>query len=382
MNIAVNCRLLQKGKLEGIGWFMYESLKRITNDHPEHQFFFIFDRQFDEEFIFSDNITPVIVGPQTRHPFLWYFWMEWRIPAVLKKLKADLFFSPDGYLSLRSNVPSIPVIHDINFVHRPKDLPFWPRHYYNYFFPRFARKAKRICTVSNYSKKDINKSYNVDLPLIHVVYNGANPKFTPISEDEKQVLRDKFTNGEPYFIFIGSLHPRKNLENLLKAYQKFILKTGSNIKMLIVGSIMWKSKKPYKNIIDKHIESGVIFTGRLESEELGKVLSASLAMTFVPWFEGFGIPVLEAQYAQVPVLTSTLTSLPEVGGDAALYAHPGNIEEIADKMELLANDTELREQLISKGKKQKKKFTWDKTADKVWNCLETVIHGIKINNEG
>lgn len=381
MNIAVNCRLLQKGRLEGIGWFMYESLKRITNDHPEHQFFFIFDRQYDEEFIFSDNITPIVAGPQARHPFLWYFWMEWKIPVILKRIKADLFFSPDGFLSLRSKVPSIPVIHDINFVHRPKDLPFWTRHFYNFFFPRYAEKAKRICTVSEYSRKDIHKTYKVDLPLIHVVFNGANPMFAPVSEDEKQVIRNKYTGGDPYFIFIGSLHPRKNLINLVKAYDKFTLKTGSNMKLLIVGAAMWKGKKTYNNLITKHNESRIIFTGRLESEDLSEVLSGSLAMTFVPWFEGFGIPVLEAFYAQIPVLTSTLTSLPEVGGNAALYAHPGNIEEIADKMELLANDSQLREKLIERGNKQKIKFSWDMTAIKVWNCMETVIHGIKITNE-
>jgi glycosyltransferase involved in cell wall biosynthesis len=377
MNIAVNCRLLQKDRLEGIGWFMYETLKRLTRDHPEHKFFFIFDRQYDDEFIFASNVTPVVVGPPTRHPVLWYYWLEWKLPGVLKSIKADLFFSPDGFLSLKSKVPSIPVIHDINFAHRPQDLPFWTRHYYNFFFPLFARKAKRICTVSMYSKMDINTTYMVDLPLIHVVYNGANKEFSPIEETEKQGIRDKYTQGQKYFIFIGSIHPRKNLRNLILAYNKFISKTGSEIKLLIVGSAMWKKEKVYHNLIGKDNESRIIFTGRLESEELAKVLSAALALTFVPWFEGFGIPVLEALYAHVPVLTSSETSLPEVGGDACLYAHPGDIDDISSKMELLVNDSDLRNKLINLGKEQKLMFSWDKTAEKVWNCMETVIHGIK-----
>jgi len=376
MNIAVNCRLLQKGKLEGIGWFMYETLRRITENHPEHQFFFIFDREYDREFLFSNNVTPLITGPPARHPLLWYFWFEWRIPSLLKKIKADIFFSPDGYTPLRSSIPSIPVIHDINFAHRPKDLPFWTRHYYNYFFPRFARKAMRICTVSEYSKTDISKTYKVDLPLIHVVYNGANPKFIPISEGEKQDIRDKYTEGNDYFVFIGSLHPRKNLNNLIQAYNSFILKTGSDIKLLIVGSAMWKRDKSIKELTGKNNGSNIVFTGRLESAELGRVLSAALALTFVPWFEGFGIPVLEAFYTEVPVITS------EVGGDAVLYAHPGNIDEIASRMELIASDPELRDKLITSGRKQKMKFSWDKTAEKVWNCIGTVIHGIENNNGG
>jgi len=377
MNIAVNCRLLQKGRLEGIGWFMYETLKRITRDHPEHNFFFIFDRPYDNEFIFSGNITPVIAGPPARHPFLWYLWMEWRIPALLKKIKADLFFSPDGYLSLRTEVPSVPVIHDINFAHRPEDLPLMTRWYYNFFFPRFARKAHRICTVSEYSKSDIHKTYKIDFPLIHVVYNGANPGFAPAGDNEKQMLRDKYSFGKPYFIFIGSLHPRKNLTNLVKAYNKYISASGSDINLLIVGSAMWNGGKEYTSEEEK---PRIIYTGRLEADELFKVLAGAHAMTFVPWFEGFGIPVLEAMYSDVPVLTSSLTSLPEVAGDAALFADPGDVDEIASKMKIIADDPLVRESLINKGRKQRKKFSWDLTAHKVWVCLETVILGIEKNN--
>ncbi len=372
MNIAVNCRLLQKGKLEGIGWFMYENLKRITKNHPQHQFFFIFDRAFDPAFIFADNVTGLIVGPPTRHPFLWYLWFEWKLPQVLKKIKADLFFSPDGYLSLRSKIPQVPVVHDINFAHRPMDLPFWTRHYYNYFFPRFANKAVRICTVSEYSKNDIHKTYGIKKSLIDVVYNGANNDYKPLDDKEKLAGRLKYAGGSEYFIFIGSIHPRKNLENLIRAFETFTTTTNSNIKLIIVGARMWKSQVKGQKVEN----SNVLFLGRLEAEELRIVLGSALAMTFVPWFEGFGIPVLEAMYAGVPVLTSTETSLPEVGGDSVLYAHPGDVEEISDKMRQMAADSGLREELIQKGFQQKDKFSWDKSADKVWRCLENAIHGI------
>ena len=99
MRIAVNTRLLLKDKLEGIGWFTFETLKRITKNHPEHEFIFLFDRPYDKEFIFSENIIPVVIQPPARHPFLWYLFFEWSIPAALKKYKADIFISPDGWLS-------------------------------------------------------------------------------------------------------------------------------------------------------------------------------------------------------------------------------------------------------------------------------------------
>lgn len=162
MKIAVNTRLLLRGKLEGMGWFSFETLKRLTQNHPEHQFIFIFDRPYAQEFIFSDNITPVVAGPPARHPFLFYIWFDFQIPRLLKKYQADLFLSPDGYLSLRTDIPQLAVIHDISFIHRPDDLPWLKRRYYNWFFPRFARKAKRIATVSNYSKEDIVRSFQIE----------------------------------------------------------------------------------------------------------------------------------------------------------------------------------------------------------------------------
>lgn len=387
MNIAVNCRLLQQGRLEGIGWFMYENLKRITRDHPEHQFFFIFDRPFDSSFIFSDNVTALVLSPPTRHPFLWYLWFEWRLPVVLKNINADLLFSPDGYLSLRSKIPQVPVIHDINFAHRPKDLPLLTRHYYNYYFPRFARKADRICTVSEYSREDIHRTYGLDKSLIHVVYNGANEAYKPLDEQEKRAGRLKYANGSEYFIFIGSIHPRKNLGNLIEAFERFVEQTGSEVKLVVVGAQMWKGRKVEsrrskgrKSKIENR-KSKILFLGRLEAEELHQALGSALAMAFVPWFEGFGIPVVEAMYAGIPVLTSTETSLPEVGGEAVLYAHPGNVQEISDQMERLASDDKLREELIQKGFQQKEKFSWDKTSQKVWECLETVITEIEKNHD-
>jgi glycosyltransferase involved in cell wall biosynthesis len=379
MVIAVNCRLLLKNKLEGIGWFTYQTLLRITRDHPEHQFVFIFDRPFDPSFIFSANIIPVVAGPPTRHPVLWFLWLEFVIPRILKKYKADIFFSPDGFLSLRTNVRSIPVIHDISFVHRPKDLPVWVRSYYNFFFPRFARKAYRICTVSLYSQKDIIKSYQVARPIIRVVYNGVNDAYKPLTINEIQEVRLQYSDGLPYFLYVGSLHPRKNVANLLKGYHRFIEKTGMNVKMVVVGEKMWA--RTFSNTLPAN-EPGVfggevVFTGRLEPVELCRVVGGALALTFVPWYEGFGIPVVEAMAAGIPVLTSNVTSLPEVGGNAVIYADPGSVDNIAQGMERLATDTDLRNQLITLGLERSKMFTWDKTARKVWLSIDTVLKAIR-----
>ncbi len=373
MRIAVNTRLLLKGKLEGIGWFTLETLKRMTINHPEHEFIFIFDRPYNQDYIFAENITPVVIGPPARHPVLFYIWFEFQIPRILKKYKADLFLSPDGYLSLRTKVPQLGVIHDINFVHRPEDLPWLIAKYYNYFFPKFARIARRIATVSFYSKEDITRSFKVDYDKIDVVYDGINQIFQPLTEEEKINVREKYTGGSEYFLFVGALHPRKNVSGLLKAFDAFRSINGNNIKLVIVGGEMHKTGDIFYTYENLRNKEDVIFTGRVSSADLHDIFGAALALTFVPFFEGFGIPVVEAMSAGVPVICSNTTSIPEVGGNAVLYTDPVKIDQITDAMINIANDADLRKSLIEKGFIQKTKFSWDETARLLWISVERAL---------
>lgn len=369
MIIAVNTRLLLEGKLEGIGWFTKETLSRITRNHPEHRFIFIFDRPYSKEFIFSDNIIPVILYPPTRHPVLWMIWFEVQLPRILKKYKADLYFSPDGYLSLNTKVNQLAAIHDINFVHRPQDLPWLKAKYYNYFFPRFARKAKRIVTVSSFSKKDIHQTYHIAKDKIDVVYNGVNTLYTPTNDENKKLTKEKFTRGSDYFLFIGSLHPRKNIVGLLQAFEEFRTSAPSDVKLMIVGGSMFKTGEIDQTYQAMRYKGDVVFTGRVSSEELHQILGASLALTFVPFFEGFGIPVIEAMSAGIPVISSNTTSLPEVGGNAVLYVDPFDVNQLAHAMARIHTDKELRQSLIEAGFRQKEKFSWDKTAHLLWESI-------------
>lgn len=374
MNIAVNTRLLIDGKLDGIGWFTYNTLKIITQNHPEHHFYFIFDRKYDEQFIFSENITPIIVPPPTRHVVLWQIWLKYSIPKILKKYNIDFFLSLDGGIPLKAKIPCLTVIHDINFAHNPKDLPFSAAKFYNTFFPKYAHKAKRIATVSEYSKRDIVNTYKVSPQKVDVVYNGANQEYRPVSGDVKEEIRKKYTDGKDYFIFIGSIHPRKNLKRLVIAYDMFKKNTDSDIKLVVVGAQFFKNSDLFKTREELKFKHDIIFTGRLESDELKKVLASALALAFVPYFEGFGIPILEAMYCDVPVISSNVTSMPEVAEDAALYVNPMNIENIAEALERMSNDKDLRKELIEKGKIQRQKFTWEKTAEKLWNSIEKVMY--------
>ncbi len=373
LRIAINTRLLLKGKMDGIAWFSYESLKRLSQNHPEHDFIFIFDRTYDPMFIFGDNVTPVVIGPQARHPFLFVLWFEISIPYILKKYKADLFFSPDGYLSLSSKVPNIAVLHDLNFEYYPKDLPFFSRNYYKYFFPKFAKKADRIITVSEYSKNDICKLYNIEASKIDIAYNGVNDSYFPIDEKEKTNIRIKYTDGKPYFIFVGSLHPRKNLVGLFLAFDIYKKQTKSNSKLVIVGNKQYWTKAIKNTYLKMEYKSDVIFLGHLSPEILNKLVSSALAMMYVSYFEGFGIPIIEAFKAETAVITSNVTSMPEVAADAALLINPFDPKEIANAMAKVESDTTFRQNLILKGKERAKLFSWNYTAESIWQSIANVI---------
>jgi glycosyltransferase involved in cell wall biosynthesis len=374
MNIAVNTRLLLPNRLEGLGRFANETLTRITRQHPEHKFIYIFDRKFSDEFIVSDNIIPVVAHPQSRHPLLWYLFFDWGIPPVLKNHKADLFFSPDGWLSLRTDIPSIPVIHDLNFFRNPEWVEWAPRMYYNYFFPRFVKKADRIATVSEFSRQDISQRFDIPSESIDVVYNGCSKGFVPVSEQIKQAIKREFTSEQDFFLFVGLVHPRKNMASSILAFDAFKRAIQSPVKLLIIGSTKYMTKDVQKACDNAVSKDDILFTGRVDDEKLKQITASALALVYTSLFEGFGIPILEAMNCDVPVITSNTSSMPEVGGDAVLYADPYSIDSITSAMTAIYSDKKLAESLVEKGRIQRQKYSWDKTADLVWKCIEKTLH--------
>jgi glycosyltransferase involved in cell wall biosynthesis len=371
--IAVNTRFLIKNKLEGIGLFTYESLKHITAAHPEIDFYFLFDRPYDPDFIFSDNITPVVLFPPARHPLLWYWWFEISVAGWLKKNNPNLFLSTDGYGCLKTSVPQVIVMHDLAFEHFTDHIDFISSNYYRYFMPRFAAKAAHIATVSEFSKKDILKFYGVPPQNVDVVYNGAKEVYKPVSEKVKATVKQSLTAGNDYFIYVGSIHPRKNVARLLQAFDAFKSATGSNFRLVLVGRKAWAFEDVERALNQMKFKNDVVFKGHVPPDSLAEILASAYAMVYVSLFEGFGIPIIEALSCEVPVITSNTTSMPEAAGDAALLVNPESVNDIATAMQRMVLEPELRNALIEKGKVQLKKFSWKLTAEKLWACCEKAM---------
>lgn len=371
--IAVNARFLLQGKLEGIGRFSCESLQRITQQHPEHRFVFLFDRPYSSEFIFSSNISPYVVPPPARHPFLWYLWFELALPIAFRRIKPDLFVSPDGYCSLRSGVPTLMVVHDIAFEHYPEQVPYWVRRYYQYFVPRYCHRAQAIATVSDYTSRDLTQRYGIAPGKMTTVYNGTNPEYCPLTAEEQNVVRQRYAQGCDYFLFVGAIHPRKNLANILRAYDQFKRQTPSRVKMLIAGRRAWQSSEAFEVYENMQYQSDVLFLGHLEVSDLAAVVGGALALVYTSLFEGFGIPIIEAMTCRVPVITSNVSSMPEVAGNAALLVSPQEVNAIAQAMHDIYQSPALRQQLADKGTQQVQQFGWQQTADKLWQVIEKCL---------
>lgn len=376
MKIAVNTRLLIENKLAGIGHFTFEVLKRIVTSHPEHEFIFLFDRPFSEKFVFAENITPVSLFPPARHPLLFYWWFEYSIPRVLRQHGADLFISMDNFLSLRLELPSLLVIHDLAFEHYPLDIPRSHRLHYQYFVPKFARKANRIATISTATKNDIIHTYQIEADKIDIVSLGRNDYVNRPPEKKQMAIRDQYTGGHPYFVNLGTVQPRKNLKNLIEAFDGFKSTNNNSVRLLLVGRKGWKDQAILQAYENSPFKEEIIFTGYLDDLTLTAVLHGAIALTCVSYFEGFGMPVIEAQACGCPVIASEVSSLPEAGGDAALYVDPFSVADIATAMDKIYHDQELRQELIAKGRINCKKFTWERTGALLWQSVEIMLQNI------
>ena len=356
-----------------MGRFTCETLQRIARAHPEHEFYFFFDRPYAAEFIFADNVTPVVLFPPARHVFLFIWWFEISVYRALKKVKADVFISPDNFLSLRTRVPTVLVTHDLAYAHFPQYNPWLVRKYYDFFGRRFNKRADKIVAVSEYTKYDLVKTFGIRTEKISVACNGCAPAFRPLNDAEKTEVRQRFSEGKEYLFYVGAVHPRKNVQQLIKAFDAFKLQTKADFKLLIGGRFAWQTGAVTEAFEAARHKADIEFIGFVAGADLPLLTGACFTFVYPSKFEGFGIPILEAMHSEVPIVTSDVSSLPEVAGDAALLVNPDNPEELTAAILRLYQNENLRKDLIKKGRKQREKFTWQRAAEVLWQATESLF---------
>jgi glycosyltransferase involved in cell wall biosynthesis len=379
MRIGINTRFLIKNRQEGLGVYTQEVSQRLAKMYPEHEWYFIFDRQYDESFITSSNITPIISYPSARHPLLWYWWFEKSLPKQFSKHRLDMFFSTDSYLSLSAKIPQLLTVHDLAFEYFPKSIPWLVHQYYQYFIPRYCRKANQLIAISNHTKDDIISKYEIKESKIHTIYNGVSNEFSVLNPIEIQNVRNQFTQQKPYFLYVGAIHPRKNVISILQAFEK--LKTSHPDlphQLMIVGRNAWDNQSFVDYLNNMEHRKDIIWMESLEKSTLVKIIGAATSMVYVSLYEGFGLPVLESMASGVTVITSKNSPMEEIVQDGGRIVSPLDVQEISNAMYQIATDENLRISLNLKSKIISHQYHWDKTAQETGQLIEQMLSQINI----
>jgi len=262
----------------------------------------------------------------------------------------------------------VATIHDLNFVHQPEGIPPRVGQYYRKVVARGASEADQLFTVSETSKADLMATYSVDPERITVTPNAPQQQFDLI-RGGTAAAQQRWAGGNPYFLFVGAFTPRKNVATLIRAFQTFQTRHPERPELLVlVGNPLHRDAE--LETLARSAGSSVRWVGRVEGSDLNAVYSGAVAFCFPSRFEGFGIPLVEAMASGCPVLSSNVSCMPEITGDAARYAAPDDVDAWSNLLYRAA--TEDRQEWIDRGLSRAKIFTWDASATVARTQLETL----------
>ncbi|TCW40349.1 glycosyltransferase involved in cell wall biosynthesis [Thermohydrogenium kirishiense] len=362
MNVIIDVRMINEN-LHGIARYTYELIKNFIKLNDIKIYLLTCDNKFKEKILNqNEDIRYIIVKSgflSIREPI--------ELPIKLNKYKNEaIFHSPSFVSSPFIRCPTIMTIHDLNHLKFPEYYTKFHKYYYNYIVKPSALNAKKVLTVSNFSKMEIVNWLKCDSEKVVVTYNGVDENFKVINDKDKLIIiRKKYDLPQKFVLYIGNLKPHKNITNLIKAIKKI----NQEIMLVING----ESNEILNKIIkENNLENKVKFIGYVDDDDLPALYNLAELFVYPSLYEGFGLPPLEAMACGCPVITSNTSSLPEVVGEAGIMVNPYNVEEIARAIDLVLLNENLRREMIEKGLKQAKKFSWRKTAEETLKVYEDV----------
>lgn len=298
------------------------------------------------------------------------FWTQTRLPWDLytHSPRPDVFFSMTHYAPRFSPIPTVVAIMDLGFLQTPEQFTNKDFNQLKSWTNYSVRQAKRIIAISEFTKKDIVREYNIDPVTVTVTHLAYDKQLFKPKRDEKVLAKYKISAN--YILFLGSLRPSKNIEGLLRAFARLALnQLPVPTQLVIAGKKGWLYDKIFKLVDELNLESRVVFTGFVAEGEVPVLMTHAQAFVMPSFYEGFGIPALEAMACGTPVVVSDIASLPEVVGDAGIYVDPHNIDSIMNGIREAIGPQ--RNRRIKKGLERVKLFSWEKTARLTLQCLET-----------
>jgi glycosyltransferase involved in cell wall biosynthesis len=302
----------------------------------------------------------------------------WTWTGLVKRLyfgkpQPDILFSPSHYGPLFSPVPNITSIMDLGFLRWPEQFTKKDFNQLKHWTRISAKKADKILAISEFTKKDIIDTYNISSRKIKVIYPGFENTATKTKSIKK--IKEKYKIKNDYLLYLGTLKPSKNIDGLIKAFNSLIENNKlENTQLVIAGKKGWLYDQIFDLTKQLNLKDKIIFTGFVEESEIEPLMANAQCFTLPSFWEGFGIPALEAMAANTPVVCSNRGALPEVVGQAAVLVDPDDPKEIAQGIDKLLSNKKLQQDLIELGQKQVDKYSWEKTAKQT---LELIINTLK-----
>lgn len=300
----------------------------------------------------------------TQHPLRRILWEQLALPLVAQRTRLDLLHGSVNVNPAISPCPSVVTVHDLSFMRFPQAFPALQRLYLRTQVRRSARGARRVIAVSEATRRDVTALFGVPAERIDVVYNGVDPSFCPAPQDQVAAFRRRQGLPERYLLHVGTLEPRKNLVRLIQAFHAARRQSQDlqTVKLILVGGKGWSYDEIFREVERLTLADAVSFAGYVPDEMLPWWYRAASVFVYPSLLEGFGLPVLEAMACGVPVVTSRVSSLPEVAGDAALLVDPASVAELADALVRLLTNEALAVDLRQRGLARSATFSWQRTA--------------------
>ncbi len=293
---------------------------------------------------------------------------------ILLKEKPDVVIQPN-YISFNTSidVPIITFIHDLSHIRYKKYHPKERVDFFEKNLKKSIDRSKKIVTISKFTKKELIELKLCEPDKIEVIPNGVDKKFSPISKKEFEEIKKKYKiDYKNYFLFVGTLEPRKNIQTLLKAYLHYLKLTNNPLPLILIGGRGWKDSY-FSSLLDKAIGSGYVrYLGYIKENELIKFYGGARGFIFPSFYEGFGLPPLEAMACGTPVIASNVSSIPEVVEDAGMLISPYEVEGFSYALKKLEEDEEFCLHLSKKGLLQAKKFSWESSAKELFDLALNV----------
>jgi len=365
MRIGVDARLMHHQKA-GISKYTWHLLQALSSLDLDEEFIIFQHRKQREEILRAPNFRRATLYAPVHHAL-----EQWMLPVELLRFNLTLLHSTDFIPPLRTHIPTVITVHDLAFLHYPHFLTSSSAAYYGQI-DRAARSASHIIVPSEQTRNDLVGILGTPTDKISVIYEAAAEMFQPLPLEETRasVQRD-FGLPSQYFLFVGTIEPRKNIIGLLQAFQYLKSRYAAdenhgasvrNVALAIAGGKGWLYEETLESVRRLGIERDVHFVGRVSDEQLHRLYVGARALVHPAHYEGFGLPPLEAMACGTPVIVSNVSSLPEVVQDAALLVDPSEPEEIAVAMHRLLTDDGLRAELIEKGRQRAASFSWQRAA--------------------